>query len=50
MGWSLAVIGVVMMFWGLITSDDEGNDKSRWLIIGGLVIMALTVVIMTVIE
>ena len=44
MGWVLVGVGVAMVFWGFIANDQEGSDRSRWLIIGGLAIIVLAVV------
>lgn len=44
MGWILVAFGVAMVFWGFIANDPEGSDRSRWLIIGGIVITVLAVV------
>lgn len=44
MGWVLVGLGVAMVFWGFIANDQEGSDRSRWLIIGGLAIIVLAVV------
>jgi hypothetical protein len=48
MGWVLVVFGVVIVTWGFIANDQEGSDRSRWLIVGGLVIIVLSVVGMDV--
>jgi hypothetical protein len=43
-GWVLVGLGVAMVFWGFIANDEEGSDRSRWFITGGIVITVLAVV------
>lgn len=42
--WVVGGLGVALVFWGFIANDQEGSDRSRWLIVGGLVTIILAVV------